>query len=255
MVRLLTLPVATAYDPAPWYVRWLEVMPVSVVIVLGILAFFGWLLKEPFQKFASGLFEQFADRLKRSSKEPASGIDLARKARKAIILEQAAEALRVRIRCDHVSVYGCQNGEYLRSGEGIDKFVMQAEAVEIGLPRYMDTERVVFAQDIPRTIMALEAQDYLLLWSERCDDWKVNKMMQERGYDSSIAVFVRRPIKAGSVELGIIGMYVLSWRDCEIYRPDQASTLPAQHQGPTRLLDTEMEHLLQEYANTFSYTM
>jgi hypothetical protein len=230
-------------------------MPVSVVIICGILAFFGWLLKEPFQKFAQGLFDQLAERIKRTSKEPASGADLARKARKAVILEQAAERLRLKIDCDHVSVYGCQNGEYLRSGEGIDKFVMQAEAVDEGLPRYMDTERIVFAQDIPRTIMALEAQAFLLLWAERCDDWKVNKMMKERGYDSSIAVFVRRPIRDKPGEMGIIGMYVVSWRDCEVYRPDQASSLPASHKGPTRLLDKDMEALLQEYANEFSYSM
>ena len=41
-------------------------MPVSVLIVCGILAFFGWLLKEPFQKFASSLFDQFAERVKRT---------------------------------------------------------------------------------------------------------------------------------------------------------------------------------------------
>lgn len=230
-------------------------MPVSVVVVLGILAFFAWLLKKPVEEFAAKLFDQLADRIKRTSKEPASGADLVRKARKAIILEQAAERLRLKIDCDHVSVYGCQNGEYLRSGEGIDKFVMQAEAVDDGLPRYMDTERMVYAQDIPRTITALELQPYLLLWAERCDDWKVNKMMKERGYDSSIAVFVRRPIRERQGELGIIGMYVLSWRDCEVYRPDQASSLPASHRGPTRLLDKDMEQLLQEYANEFSYSM
>lgn len=251
---LLVTPAAT-YDPAPWYVRWLETMPVSVVVVLGILAFFAWLLKKPVEEFAAKLFDQLADRIKRTSKEPASGADLVRKARKAIILEQAAERLRLKIDCDHVSVYGCQNGEYLRSGEGIDKFVMQAEAVDDGLPRYMDTERMVYAQDIPRTITALELQPYLLLWAERCDDWKVNKMMKERGYDSSIAVFVRRPIRERANEMGIIGMYVLSWRDCEVYRPDQASSLPASHTGPTRLLDKDMEQLLQEYANEFSYSM
>ena len=246
---------AITYEAAPWYVHWLETMPVSVVILLGILACFAWLLKKPVEAFAARLFDQLSDRLKRTSQEPASAADLARKARKAIVLEQAAEALRLRIRCDHVEVYGCQNGEYLRSGEGIDKFVMQAEAVAPGMARYMDTERVVFAQDIPRTIMALEVQPYLLLWAERCDDWKINKLMQERGYDSSLAVFVRRPVKAGSTELGVIGMYLLSWFDCEIYRPDQADALPKNHQGPTRLLDHEMEALLQEYANMFSYTM
>jgi hypothetical protein len=254
-VLLLATPTPIVYDPTPWYVRWLETMPVSVVVVLGILAFFAWLLKKPVEEFAAKLFDQLTERLKRSSKEPASGADLARKARKAVVLEQAAERLRVKIDCDHVSVYGCQNGEYLRSGEGIDKFVMQAEAVDTGLPRYMDTERMVYAQDIPRTIMALEAMPYLLLWAKHCDDWKVNKMMQERGYDSSIAVFVRRPIKGAPGEMGIIGMYVLSWRDCEIYRPDQASSLPKNHRGPTRLLDKEMEQLLQEYANEFSYSM
>ena len=245
----------TTYEPAPWYVAWLQTMPVSVVIILGILAFFGWLLQKPVQEFASKLFDQLADRLKRTSKEPASAADLARKAKKAIILEQYAEGLRLRIACDHVEVYGCQNGEYLRSGEGIDKFVMQSEAVEPGLPRYMDTERILFAQDIPRTIMALEAQPYLLLWNQHCDDWKANKLLQERGYDSTIAVFVRRPIKPGSAEMGVIGVYLLSWFDCLVYRHDQAGSLPKNREGPTRLLDTEMEGLLQEYANTFSYTM
>jgi hypothetical protein len=252
---MLLLATPAAYDAAPWWVRWLETMPVSVVIVLGILAFFAWLLKKPVEEFAAKLFDQLTERLKRSSKQPASASDLARKARKAVILEQAAERLRLKIDCDHVSVYGCQNGEYLRSGEGIDKFVMQAEAVDEGLPRYMDTERMVFAQDIPRTIMALEAMPFLLLWAGRCDDWKVNKMMKERGYDSSIAVFVRRPIRDKPGELGIIGMYVVSWRDCEIYRPDQASSLPASHKGPTRLLDKDMEQMLQDYANEFSYSM
>lgn len=243
------------YDSAPWYVRWLETMPVSVVIICGILAFFGWLLKEPFQKFAQSLFDQFAERIKRTSKEPASGADLARKARKAVVLEQTAERLRLTIDCDTVNVYGCQNGEYLRSGEGIDKFSMQAEAVDEGLPRYMDTERIIFAQDIPRTVLALENQPFLLLWAGRCDDWKVNKLMKERGYDSSIAVFVRRPIRDKPGEMGIIGMFLVNWRDCEVYRPDQASSLPASHHGPTRLLDKQMEHLLQEYANEFSYSM
>lgn len=252
---LLATPAPITYDSAPFWGRYLETMPgwilVSGLVVAGVL----WLLKKPIEEFAAKLFDQFAERVKRTSKEPASGADLVRKARKAIILEQAAERLRLMIDCDHVSVYGCQNGEYLRSGEGIDKFVMQAEAVDEGLPRYMDTERVVFAQDIPRTITALELQPYLLLWAARCDDWKVNKMMKERGYDSSIAVFVRRPIRDKPGEMGIIGMYVVSWRDCEVYRPDQASSLPASHQGPTRLLDRDMEQLLQEYANEFSYSM
>jgi hypothetical protein len=224
---------------------------VSGLVVAGVL----WLLKKPIEEFASKLFDQFAERIKRTSKEPASAADLARKARKAVVLEQAAERLRLKIDCDSVNVYGCQNGEYLRSGEGIDKFSMQAEAVDDGLPRYMDTERIIFAQDIPRTVLALENQPFLLLWGERCDDWKLNKMMKERGYDSSIAVFVRRPIRDKPGELGIIGMFVVNWRDCEIYRADQASTLPAAHQGPTRLLDKNMEHLLQEYANEFSYSM
>jgi hypothetical protein len=255
---LLVAPPVITYEPAPWYVHWLEVMPISVIVVLAILAAFAWLLKKPIEEFAGKLFDMLTERLKRSSKQPVSSEELARKAMKAVRLEQKAESLRLKIGCDHVSVYGCQNGEYLRSGEGIDKFVMQAEAVEEGLARYMDTERIVFAQDIPRTVNVLSLeppQPYLLLWAERCDDWKVNKMMKERGYTSSIAVFVRRPLKPGDTARGVIGMYVLSWRDCEIYREDQASTLPKAHHGPTRLLDEHMEHLLQDYANEFSYSM
>jgi hypothetical protein len=256
MLLLVTLlSTATAYEPAPWYVAWLERLPFPVVFVVALVAVLCWLLRAKFEKLATELFDGFSDRLKRSSKEPASAAEMARKAKKAVILEQAAERLRLKIDCDHVSVYGCQNGEYLRSGDGIDKFVMQAEAVEDGLGRYMDTERIVFAQDIPRTVLALESQPYLLLWAGHSDDWKVNKMMKERGYDSSVAVFISRPIKTRGGEPGVIGMYVLSWFDCQIYRPDQASTLPASHKGPTRLLDGAIEALLHEYAQEFSYTM
>ncbi|MGY3091073.1 hypothetical protein ACVWYF_004137 [Hymenobacter sp. UYAg731] len=251
---LLVAAPASAYSPAPWYVHWLETMPGWLLLTAAVVAGVAWLLKKPIEEAASKLIEQFADRMKRTSKEPASGTELARKARKAVVLEQAAERLRLEIACDHVSVYGCQNGEYLRSGEGIDKFVMQAEAVDRP-PYYMDTERVVFAQDIPRTVLALESQPYLLLWAERCDDWKVNKMMKERGYDSSIAVFIRRPIKASGNEMGVIGMYVLSWHDVEVYRPDQADALPRAHKGPTRLLDAALETLLHRFALEFSYAM
>jgi hypothetical protein len=250
---------STAFEPAPWYMKYTVGMPLWVVLVCGVvvllLVLLAWLLKRPVETFAAQLFDQFTERLKRSSKEPASAADMARKAKKAVVLEQAAERLRLRIVCDHVSVYGCQNGEYLRSGEGIDKFVMQAEATEGDHGRYMDVERVVFAQDIPRTVLALEAQPYLLLWAARCDDWKVNKLMKERGYASSIAVFIRRPLKPGSAEMGIIGMCVLSWHLCEIYRPDQANALPKDHTGPVRLLDGQMEQLLQDFAQEFSFSM
>lgn len=247
--------VAGGYAPAPWFVRWLEAMPLWLLLLTACVGMLLWLLKKPVEGFVAKLFDEFTERIKRSSKEPASPVDLARKARKAVVLEQTAERLRLKISCDHVSVYGCQNGEYLRSGEGIDKFVMQAEATEGDWGRYMDMERVIFAQDIPRTVLALESQPYLLLWARRCDDWKVNKLMKERGYESSIALFVRRPLKLGQPELGIIGLVVLSWLGCEIYRPDQANALPAAHHGPTRLLDTEMEQLLQDYADELSYSM
>lgn|GEM_PF-7009222 len=255
---LLTLLLQTApskYAPAPWFLRWAESLPLHVILALAVLAVLAWLLKEPFQFLLTKLIESFVERIKRSSKEPASAADLTRKAQKAIILEQAAERLRLELDCDHVSVYGCQNGEYLRSGEGIDKFVMQAEASQPGDPRYMDVERMVFASDIPRLVLALESQHYLLLWRGRCDDWKVNKMMSERDYTSSVAVFLRRPLKSNGAETGVIGMFVVSWRKCEVYRPDQASSLPASHHGPTRAIDAPLEQLLLTYARELSYSM
>ena len=254
----MPLPAASpplAYDPAPWYVRWLETMPVSVVIVLGILACFAWLLKKPVEEFAATLFDQLTDRLKRSSKQPASPTDLARKARKAVVLEQAAERLRLELNCDHVEVYGCQNGEYLRSGEGVDKFAMQAEAPRPGDPRYMDVERMLFASDLPRLILALENQAYLLLWQGRCDDWKANKLMAERDYNSTMAIFLRRPLKPGQPETGVIGLLLVSWRETELFRDDQSGCLPRTHAGPVRQIDAELEQRLLTYAREFSYSM
>ena len=249
---LLAVPV---YEPAPWYVRWLETMPLYVVVTLAVLAFVVWLLKAPIEAAAIKLLDRFTERIKRSSKEPISAAEFSRKATKAVILEQAAERLRLQIDCDHVSVYGCQNGEHLRSGEGVDKFVMQAEATARVAGRYMDVERVVMAQDIPRLVLSLGQQTYVLIWSGRHDDWKVNKMMSERGYTSTVALFIRKPIKPGSPEMGVIGMFAVSWHECEIYRPDQADKLPQKHIGPTRLLDHEMEQMLLQYAQQFSYNM
>lgn len=255
-VLLLTLPAAD-FEPAPWYVRYAQQMPLGVLLGgAGIFALL-WLLKKPAEAFVTALFDQLVDRIKASSKAPVSAADLARKARKALQLEVSAERLRLESRCDNVSVYGCQNGEYLRSGEGIDKFVMQAEASRPGDPRYMDTERQIFAQDIPRTVAALSLPGtaYLLFWSEHCDDWKVNKLMRERDYASSIVIFLRRPLKPGVTDVGIIGMMVLNWRSTLVYRPDQAEHLPHGHPWPTRMLDADLERLMNAYLAEFSYIM
>lgn len=253
MLLLQTLP--AKYAPAPWYFRWAESLPVHVLVGLAILFVLGWLLKEPFQKLFLFGGELLIERIKRSSKEPASAEDLKRKANKAVVLEQAAERLRLELNCDHVEVYGCQNGEYLRSGEGVDKFVMQAEAPKPGDPRYMDIERMLFATDLPRLILALESQPYLLLWQGKHDDWKVNKLMAERDYNSTLAVFLRRPLKPGQSETGIIGLVLVSWRETELYRPDQSGCLPSTHHGPVRQIDAPLEQLLLGYAREFSYSM
>jgi hypothetical protein len=230
-------------------------MPVGVLVSVVILLAMGWLLKEPLQGFITKLLDTFVERIKRTSKEPASAEDLRRKANKAVILEQTAERLRLELNCDHVEVYGCQNGEYLRSGEGVDKFVMQAEAPRPGDPRYMDVERMLFATDLPRLILALESQPYLLLWQARCDDWKANKLMAERDYNSTLAVFLRRPLKAGKDETGVIGMVLVSWRETELFRADQSGCLPQSHHGPTRQIDAPLEQILLTYAREFSYSM
>lgn len=255
LLTLLLQTLPAKYAPAPWFLRWAESLPVHVVVGLAIVAALAWLLKEPFQKLVVFGGEQLIERIKRSSKEPASAEDLKRKAQKAVVLEQAAERLRIELNCDHVEVYGCQNGEYLRSGEGVDKFVMQAEAPKPGDPRYMDVERMLFASDLPRLILALESQPYLLLWQNRCDDWKANKLMVERAYISTLAVFLRRPLKAGTAETGIIGLVLVSWRDTELFRPDQSGCLPANHHGPIRQIDTDLEQHLLSYAREFSYSM
>lgn len=252
---LLSAPSTSIYDPAPWYMRWLETMPVGVLVGVLFLLGLGWLIKEPVQGFITKLLDAFVDRIKRSSKEPASAEDLRRKANKAVVLEQTAERLRLELNCDHVEVYGCQNGEYLRSGEGVDKFVMQAEAPRPGDPRYMDVERMLFATDLPRLILALESQPYLLLWQARCDDWKANKLMAERDYNSTLAVFLRRPLKPGNPETGVIGLVLVSWRETELFRPDQSGCLPQSHHGPTRQIDAELEQQLLSYAREFSYSM
>ena len=72
---------------------------------------------------------------------------------------------------------------------------------------------------------------------------------------ASLAVFVHRPVKPGSQEMGVIGMYLLSWYAVEIYRPDQAGALPKTHTGPTRLLDADMERMMSDYAQEFSFSM
>ncbi|MBX0290950.1 hypothetical protein K3G63_10900 [Hymenobacter sp. HSC-4F20] len=198
--------------------------------------------KEPVKNFLQSYLDSILKRQQEARKQPS--VHLVPNSRKAIILEQTAERLRLESGCDHVSLYAVQNGEYLRTGDSVEKFVMQAEAARPGDARYMDTERILFAQDVPRLILVLEQQAYALLWHNRCDDWKSNKIMAERDYQSAIAVFVRRPG-------GVIGLYVLNWRETELVRPDQTPD----PQVPTRPLDAALEQLLKEYASEFSYLM
>ncbi|RFP63484.1 hypothetical protein D0N36_19280, partial [Hymenobacter lapidiphilus] len=76
------------------------------------------------------------------------------------------------------------------------------------------------------------------------DDWKANKLMAERGYQSALAVFVRRPG-------GVIGLYVLSWREMELVRADQIPDPDV----PVRPLDGVLEQRLNLYATELSYLM
>lgn len=256
-MALISIPTPT-YEAAPWYIQFAKdffsMMPAGIGITVIVLAALGYLLRDKLKELAEHLLDMIIGRLRGTSKQPISASELARKGKKKVILDQAAERARLDFRCEHISVYGCQNGVYLRSGEGIDKFLMLSEQARPGIQRHMDEgEQLLLASDVPYLTQALETQPYQLLWAGRCDDWKINKMMGERGYTSSIAAYISRPSKPGSPQKDVIGMYVLSWTDCEVYRADQASTLPASHDGPTRLIDDEMSELLLSYASEFSW--
>lgn len=249
---------APTYEPAPWYVLFardfFSMMPAGIAFFLIVLSALIWLLKDKLRELLASGVDFIVDRLKGSSKQPVSAAELARKGKKKVLRDQAAERARLAFKCEHISVYGCQNGVYLRSGDGIDKFLLLSEAAKPGLPRHEDSgEVMLMADDIPYLTQALEGQSFLLLWANRCDDWKINKLMNDRGYTSSIAVYISRPMKAGAREQGVIGMFVLSWTDCEVYRQDQSGSLPQAHNGPFRLIDAELEELIQEYKHEFSY--
>jgi hypothetical protein len=257
-VLLLPTTQPAAYEPAPWYVQFvkdfLAMMPAGIAFFLICVFLLGYLLRDKWKELAESLYDGITARLRHSSKQPVSASELARKGKKKVLRDQAAERARLAFKCEHISVYGCQNGVYLRSGDGIDKFLLLSEAAKPGLPRHEDSgEVMLMADDIPYLTQALEGQPFLLLWANRCDDWKINKLMSERGYSSSIAVYISRPMKAGVREQGVIGMFVLSWTDCEVYRQDQSTTLPQSHNGPVRLIDAALEELIQEYKHEFSY--
>lgn len=216
----------------PWFV--------GAVLLAGYALFL--IGKGPITAYLQGYLDNLLKRQQEARKQPS--VHLVPNSRKAVILEQTAERLRLEAECDHVSLYAVQNGEYLRTGDSVEKFVMQAEAARPGDARYMDVERILYAQDIPRLILALEQQPYVLLWHARCDDWKANKLMAERDYQSSIALFVRRPG-------GVIGLVAVSWRETEIVRADQTPDRDV----PTRPLDLELQELLVSYSLEFSYLM
>lgn len=238
---------STPFSFADWLKDLGSVATVIALILYGVYL----IIREPAKTFMQSLFDQLALRMKTPSKQPAT--ELGGKARKGMMLDQITLRLRLDSGCDHVELYAIQNGEYLRTSEGIEKFFMVSEAPQPGDPYYMDTERILYASDIKALVAVLDTgQPYVLLWHSKCDDWKANKLMSDRDYNSSIYAFVRRGATKAN-PAGVIGMFSLNWRRAEIYRPDQVP-LPT-HDGPVRLLDAELEQLVHEYALEFSYAM
>ncbi|GAA4393642.1 hypothetical protein [Hymenobacter koreensis] len=225
----------------PTLIEWLQKLPVWLGLGMLVLWMVFQLVREPLQKAASQFIEHLTRRLLQARKEPNTQ-QLVNNSRKAILLEQTAERMRIELDCDHVSVYAVQNGEYLRTGDSVEKLVMIAEASRPGDPRYMEVERIIYAQSIPRLLMVAVMEPFVLLWQGKCDDWKMNQLMTERDYASCLAVCIRRPN-------GVIGMFKASWRDKEVYRADHAP-----HTGD-RLLDDEMRLMLHDFALELSYQM
>lgn len=129
---------------------------------------------------------------------------------KDVEINNYAEQIRLTTACDHVSVYGALNGEYFRSGDSIEKLLLQGEAAPVGEPRFMHTEeRLVYTNTMPYLIHKLCLTEYVLLWPGQCEDELANRNMRRRGYKSSLAMLITVPAPTGYYVLGLLS---LSWR-------------------------------------------
>lgn len=161
---------------------------------------------------------------------------------KTIELNRYAQFMLDKTGCDHVSIYAAANGEYLKSGDSIEKFILQAEACDRGEPRYMDSEPLVYANQVPYLISKMFIADYVLLWSNQCEDERCNRIMRQRGYSTSIVMLITVPAPQGRF---VLGMAVLNWKQL-ILHPTK-SQLPEQHSGFETYVTLEMQQAITRF--------
>lgn len=229
----LTAATASLAAPAATGITWLSqsfVDKIEDALLLGLGA------------LGSYLFNRFTKRAEQKETKRRKMSDLQYLSAKTIELNRYAQFMLDTTGCDHVSVYAAANGQYLKSGDSIEKFIMQAEAAAPGEPRYMDVEPLIYANQLPHLISKIFIAEYVLLWPNQCDDEKCNKLMRQRGYSSSIAMLVTVPAPHGRF---VLGMVVLNWKQL-ILHPIK-SQLPEKHSPFETYVTLEMQQAITKF--------
>lgn len=200
------------------------------LLLLGIGAVATW---------AFGRFQKWVDERGKKRRKVS---DLQYLSAKTIELNRYAQYMLDKVCCDHVSIYAAANGEYLKSGDSIEKFIMQAEACAAGEPRYMDLQPLIYANGIPHLVSKLFVADYVLMWPNQCDDEKANQVMRQRGYSSSIAMLITVPAPHGRY---VLGLAVLNWKQL-ILHPIK-SQLPEPHSPFETYITLQMQQQITRF--------
>ncbi len=141
--------------------------------------------------------------------------------------------------CDHVSVYAAMNGEYLKSGDSVEKMMMQSEGTHMdsGEARYIQSKhRLIFTVDIPDLMARLCRQPYVLNQQGVSADEYCNRMMRLRGYKTTMLFLITCPSRAlgGTI---VLGMVELAWKGHVINPSD----------GPPPHVTPALEGLIARY--------
>ena len=176
-------------------------------VLMVVLTGFGALLARLYSRIEK-LWDARAKRQERRGRQTLDGYRML--TGKDIEYNCYAEQMRLLTACDHVEVYGATNGEYLRSGDSIEKFIMVGESASRGEPRFIDCEGLIYSHNIPFLVNVVCHTDYALMWPEQCEDESFNRIMRERGYSTSLAVLIT--VTAPKHGQYVLGMFVLNWK-------------------------------------------
>jgi len=153
-------------------------------------------------------------------------------------LHQYTQHIADRLGCDHATVYGSKNGEYLKNQDSIEKLFMLSEAVPNAAPdapRYMQIQREIYVSDIAGLWLAVCRNPYVVRQQGEALDAFTNLTMRQRRYRTIVCVLITSPLPGGGRL--VLGLLSCAWKGFHLHPAGE----------PPPCVTPQMEALLQQF--------